>query len=466
MRLGSIVLVACTALATISAGAAFGTGLAHRDQVRAAQAVSTALPMSRRVDGSLDRYLSTRHAHTPWRRLTPAQRWIANSARPLVAHDSDPRVSLNIRGWEHAPPVSVYVNATGVNAYQSLRLREAAAWLVRHNGQRVQVDDWVMLDVRIPAARHWWLYGANGRADCPANTEQRGAVDLITCGYTGLWLDNLLTKPAQWFTPNPGIDDASWGAGLVALAHELRDALPGGVPFTVNAHWTDEDFAYAAAPQLQPESTLVQLSQIADQIVIEGGAIDRGLLYAAPATTSWSYRRKLLYADALHSGGATIQWEKTDSVNLTARDARRLGRTANCRDADYRPRNGPVWTRGSTTWKAHVRTAAFNTATALLTFEPGDSVGDICEYPGRSWRGYGVDLGPPVAARNDTGTAITRLFSGGFVAVNPGNKRLRITLPDGRGGINLASTAKVDDTRVQSSFKLAPRTALVVQYAG
>jgi hypothetical protein len=466
MRLGSLVLVAVATIATITAGAAFGTELADRTGTQAAQTISTAMPLSRRVDSTVDRYTYSAHPHTPRRRMTPAQRWLANAARPLVAYDSDPRVSLNVRGWEGAPPVSVYVNATGVNVYQARRLKEAAPWLIRKGGRYVQVDDWAMLDLRQPAARHWWLYGADGRVNCPPDTQRRGALDLIACGYTGLWLDNLLTKPAQWFKPDPGMDDEAWGAALVALASELRAALPSGTPFTVNAHWTDTDFAYASAPALQDSMPIVQLSKLATQLVIEGGAIDRGLLYGAPAATEWSYRRKLAFADAIHGGGARIQWEKTDSANLTARDAARLGRIPNCRDADYGARRGPAWRRGDAIWRGHVRTAAFNTATALLTFEPGDSVGDLCEYPGRSWRGYGVDLGAPLGPRNDTGTAITRLFAGGFVAVNPGADRLRITLPEGRRGVNLASTARIVDNRVATTFKLGPRSALVVKYAG
>lgn len=466
MRLGSFVLVACATIATITAGAAFGIGLAERDGAARAQVASTALPLSRRVDSTVDRYTYSAHPHTPRRRLTPAQRWIAGTARPLVAHDSDPRVSLNVRGWEGAPPVSVYVNATGVNVYQQRRIREASRWLIRKNGALVKVDDWAMLDLRQPEARHWWLYGADGRAGCPPDTQRRAALDLIACGYTGLWLDNLLTKPAQWFKPNPGLDDAEWGAALVALARELRAALPAGVPFTVNAHWTDTDFAYAPTPALDAAQPIVQLAQLADQLIIEGGAIDGGLNYGAPLTTQWSYRRKLAYADAMHGQGARVQWEKTDSVNLTSRDAARLGRIPNCRDADYGLRSGPAWRRGDAIWKGHVRSAAFNAATALLTFEPGDAVGDLCEYPGRGWRGYGVDLGTPLAPRTDTGTAITRLFTGGFVAVNPGTQRLRITLPDGRRGVNLASTAKIVDDRVSTTFRLGPRSALFVKYAG
>ncbi|MEH3053031.1 MAG: hypothetical protein PGN13_03350 [Patulibacter minatonensis] len=209
---------------------------------------------------------------------------------------------------------------------------------------------------------------------------------------------------------------------------------------------------------------LVQISQLADQLIIEGGAIDAGLDYAAPGNTAWSYRRLLEYADAIHGGGAKLQWELTSSADLTARDVKRLGRTPSCLDRDYPKRRSPAWRRGDVIWKAHVRAAAFNAATALLTLRPGDALGDLCEYPGRGWRGYGVELGAPLAIRNDTGTAITRMFAGGFVAVNPTNGTLRITLPGGQRGVNLASTAKVVDDRVASTFTVRARSALVVQY--
>ncbi|MFT4033938.1 MAG: hypothetical protein QM679_00005 [Patulibacter sp.] len=468
MRFGTTLVIVCATVATVAAGAAFGTGLARRQQLQALQAAGSALPLSRRVDGTFDRYTFTTKARTAKRHLSSAQRWIANRVSPLVAYDSDPRVSLFVRGWEQAPPVSAYVNATGVLIYggNAKRLKEAKRWLVRRNGKQVHVDGWALLDIRQPAARRWWLYGGDGKASCGHDPRQRAALDLIACGYTGLWLDNLLTRPAQWYTPNPGIDDASWGAGLVALVSELRDALPDGVPFTVNAHWTDLDFPYADAPVLRSDAPLVQIAKIADQLLIEGGAIDRGLDYAAPGNTAWSYRRLLAYADAMHGQQVKLQWEKTDSVNLTANATQRFGRIPNCGDADYPARKRPAWRRGDAIWKGHVRTAAFNAATALLTFEPGDSVGDTCEYPGRGWRGYGVNLGTPLAARSDTGTAITRLFANGFVAVNPSDQTLRVGLPDGQVGVNLASTASVDDQRASSSFRLPGRTALVVRYAG
>ena len=288
-------------------------------------------------------------------------------------------------------------------------------------------------------------------------------MDLIACGYTGLWVDNILTVPQQWFKPDPGIDAAQWGDAVVALLQELRAALPSGVPFTINAHWTDVDFPYAPNLGLNFESPLVRAARLADQLVIEGGAIDPGLNYGGATSDQWSYRRLLAYAEAMHAAGVRLQWEKTGSDDLT-RNAPRLGTLPSCRDGDFAKRQ-PAWRQGDRVWRAHVRTAAFNLASALLTVQPGDSVGDMCEYPGRGWKGYGVDLGPPMADREDTGGAIVRRFGMGFVAVNPSSKAVTVTLPDGNLAINLASLSPPSKPRVATNrFRVQPRSAVVAKY--
>ncbi|MBO9533522.1 MAG: hypothetical protein J7513_11160 [Solirubrobacteraceae bacterium] len=466
MRLRSIVLVAGATGATVGGGALLGASLARHAQIKEEQTAPAVLPLSRRADPSVDRYTFTEAAKTAASAMTDAQEAIATTWDPFVAYDSDPRVSRYVRGWAKRPPVSVYVNATGVLASgNGVRLREASRWLVRKAGAQVKVDGWAMLDIRQPAARQWWLYGADGKASCQPDPADRATLDLLACGYTGLWIDNVLTRPAQWFKPDPGIDDASWGAGLVALLSELREAAGDDVPLVINAHWTDLAFPSAGSPTLDPASPFVQLAAEADQLVVEGGAIDPGLHYAAEGDTAWSYRRLLRFADAMHTAGARLQWEKTDSSGLTSADASTLGAIPNCRDSDYPGRAQPVWGRGGEIWIGHVRTAAFNAATAYLTFEHGDGVGDMCEYPSRGWRGYGADLGTPLAPRTDSGTAITRQFADGFVAVNPGNDRLVISLPQGKRGINLASAAMVEDDRVATRFRMGPRSALVVRYS-
>lgn len=425
---------------------------------------STALPVSRRSDPSIDRYTWSERPTTTLAQMTSAQRWISQHAAPFVAHDSDARVSRNLLGWATKPQVHAYVNATGVGLYNAEQLKDARRWLVSKNGKPVLVDGWRMLDVRNPAARKWWLLGSDGKATCHPNRNRRAALDLIACGYTGLWVDNVLTAPAQWFRPNPGIAAGPWGAGVVALLTELRTALPQTVPFTINAHWTDTDFPYAAGPRLDPNAALVKAAALADQLVIEGGAIDAGLDYAGPQGAAWSYPRLLEYADALHGGGTHIQWEKVGSEGLTANAVKQLGALPSCRDGSYEKRP-PAWKRGSTAWRGHVRSSGFNLATALLTYAPGDSVGDLCEYPGRGFEGYGVDLGAPLGIRSTTGGLTVRAFTGGYVAVNPSMADADLTLPEGRTGVDVASRSRTAPPAA-SAFTLPPRTAAIVRYPG
>ncbi|MDQ8043460.1 MAG: hypothetical protein AAGC46_00550 [Solirubrobacteraceae bacterium] len=427
--------------------------------------ISTALPVSRRAEPSIDRYTWTDRATTPLKRMTSAQRWISAHARPFVAYDSAPTVSRNLLGWATHPDIQVYVNAAGPNAYNRTGVRDAAKYLLKAGGQVVHVDGWDVIDIRNPDARHWWLYGSDGQASCTADPSRRAALDLIACGYEGLWVDDVLTDPS-WYTPNPRISAAQWGDAEVALLRELRAALPATATFTINAHWTDVPYpsVAAATPLLDPNSALVRAAATADQLVIEGGAIDAGLVYGGALADPYSYPRLLAYVDALHAAGAHVQYEKVNSGALVASDPRRLGTPPPCSDQSYRRQ--PGWKVGSAAWKANVRASAFNLATALLTFTQGDGVGDICDYPGRSFRGYGQDLGLPLGDRATNGPLVIRQFSGGMVAVNPTLQPATVGLPPGRIGINLASVAaKGKDDRTAASYAVGPRSAVIVQFS-
>lgn len=460
VRATTLIAAAGGLIATAAGAAALTGALGERQQ--AVEPRPAQLPVSRRTDPSIDRYTYTRHSRLRQSEFTGAQAWLASRSSPIVAHDSDPHVSLYLTSWDDGPPVTAYVNGTGVNLSNNAGLRDARAYLLKTEGQQVRVDGWATLDMRNPDARRWWLYGSDDTASCTSNRDRRAALDLLACGYDGLWIDNMLTQPANWFTPDPRIDAREWGEALVQLMRELRDALPAGKSIVINGHWTDLDFPYADQPVIPTDEPLVRIAQLADQLVIEGGAIDSGLVYGAPVTTPWSYRRLLRYADAMHEGGVRLQWEKTSSDDLVGKDRGSLRSLPSCRDTDYR--RWPAWRRGSDAWRAHVRSAAFNLASALLTYETGDGVGDMCEYPGRGWRGYGVNLGWPAGPRTDDGQLISRTFTGGAVVVNPGRRTARVRLPDGRRGVNLASTAGKPDTTPRSRFTLAGRSALVIRY--
>ncbi len=412
--------------------------------------------------------MKTELVQTPLSAMTFNQQWLSTHARPLVVHDSDPVVSLNLTGWASKPHVSAYYNATGVAPWNPHRMKEAEKWLLRQKGTKgkaVMVDGWRALDLRVPGARQWWLYGGDGKATCNPERELRAALDLFACGYTSLWLDNALTTPTQGFTPTPKIPAKAWATGVLTVLKQLRALKPAGTTFTINMHWTDTDYGYASKPKLKSSAGSIRAAKFADQVVIEGGAIDPGLHYALAAKAPWSYRRLLNFADGMHKQRIKLQWEKTGSADLTRtrsplRGSPKLPAIPSCRDGDL----AKPWVLGDNAWKAHVRSAAFNYATALLTFTTGDAIGDMCEYPGRGWRGYEADLGDPAGKRYESGGVIARQFTGGVVAVNSSDKALTFTVPSGRSGVDLASLTWPQSNAAVKAVKLAPRTAAVIKY--
>lgn len=416
--------------------------------------------VSRRVDPTLDPFMFTEAAKTPVSAMTPAQRWLAANAKPLVVHDSDPRVSLNLLGWAQRPKAAAYYNGTGVNTSRTIQMEQAKAWLVTKNGQPVLVDGgWQMIDLRKPAARLWWLYGTDGKATCNPDRDQRAALDLLACGYSGLWVDNALTTPKQGFTPTPDIDEKSWAKGVLTTLKMLHQRKPKGTTFTINMHWTDTDYGYAPKPRLHPKSPAIRAAQYADQVVIEGGAIDPGLHYALPARVPWSYRRLLTFSDAMHKARVSLQWEKTSSSDLTKgrtpiSGAPQLAAIPSC--------IGNGWKAGDAVWQGHVRSAAFNFATAALAWKKGDSVGDMCEYPDRGWRGYHANLGKPIGRRSESGGLLRRKLQRGLVIINPADTARRVKLP--KPGVNLADTAWPVTTTKVRTLVIPPRSAAVVQY--
>ena len=78
--------------------------------------------------------------------------------------------------------------------------------------------------------------------------------------------------------------------------------------------------------------------------------------------------------------------------------------------------------------------------------------------------------GPPrlllVHGRAQQGKKADELEAAWLESLKRGAAKSGVTLPDGHRGVNLASTAKVDDDRVSATFALPARTALVVRYSG
>ncbi|MBO9534346.1 MAG: hypothetical protein J7513_15340 [Solirubrobacteraceae bacterium] len=431
----------------------------------AGTAHAATMDVARRVEPTLDRFLFTENPVTPLSAMTPAQQYLATHANPLVLHDSDSRVSQYVTGWAKAPRTAAYRNGTGVNLGNAPAMAETKAWQVTEKGKPVLVDGgWQMLDLRVPAARTWWLYGADGKASCNPSVEERGALDLYACGYKSIWIDNALTTPKQGFTPTPtSIPEKSWATAVLTLLKQLKAKKPAGTTFTINMHWTDTSFGYASNPKLKATDPAVRAGKYADQVIVEGGAIDAGIHYPFAARVPWSYRRLLTFADAMHKRGTKLQWEMTSSVDLTrgrtpVSSAPQLPALPDCRDDAA----AGVWTVGSPTWKGYVQAAAFNWSTAVLSWKKGDGVGDMCIYPDRGWVGYTANLGKPTGKRVDKKGLLTRKLQRGYVVLNPNDTAKRVKLP--KAGVNLASTAYPQPTAKVRAVVIPPRSAAVIQY--
>lgn len=451
MRLHSGFLAAAAVLLTLA------TDAAH-----AAVAPAGRIEVSRRVEPTLDDYIRTPFEQTPLASMTENQQWLSTHARPLVVHDSDPAVSLNVTGWASKPKVAVYYNATGVSPWNPTAMKQASKWLLKRGNKPIMVDGWRALDLTKPAARTWWLYGTDGKATCNPDRGQRAALDLYACGYSSLWLDNALTNPSQGYSPAIKVKSATWARGVLTLLKTLKAKKPKGTTFTINMHWTDTDFGWAPKPKLKSSNPAMRAAKYADQVIIEGGAIDPGLHYALPAKQQWSYGRVLKFADAAHKLKIKLQWEKTSSDDLTANPTPISGSPKPAPAAACGDSGATRWTNGSAQWQGHVRAAAFNYATALATFKTGDSVGDMCEYPGRGWKGYEADLGTPVGKRYTNGKLIIRKFSKGVIAINPSDATVRFAPP--KPGVDLASTTWPQPTAAVTAVNLQSRSAAVIQY--
>lgn len=433
------------------------------DAAAAAIAPPGKIEVSRRVDPTLDQFMRTADAKTPLDQMSPGQQWLSTHARPLVVHDSDPVVSLNLTGWASKPRIAVYLNATGVNPHRPAALKSASKFLLKHKGKQVMVDGWYAIDLRKAAARRWWLYGSDGKATCHDDRDQRAALDLLKCGYSGLWLDNALTTINQGFTPKPKVNDKQWAKGMLTMLKTLKAKKPRSAKTTINMHWTDTDFGWAKKPKLTSKMPSIRAAKLVDQVIIEGGAIDPGLYYDKPLFHVWSYPRLLKFADAMHRQKVKLQWEKTGSHDLTAKGpANLIGNLPSCRDGDLGA--SAPWLAGDQYWQAHVRSAAFNYATALLTFARGDSVGDMCEYPGRNWAGYEANLGTPAGKRKAKGTLLQRKYTAGLVAINAGTTPVVVKLPAGRTGVDLAQLSYPLNQTPVNAVTVPPLSAAVVKY--
>lgn len=452
------------------------------------------LSVTRRSDWSIDRYM-TNSAYGPY---------VRERYDRFIAHDSEPSVSFDLIAT--GLNTRVYVNATGVLSSHTRRVHEAKQWFIpagttpegteRSEGatvaraptevidgqtvpRRAMTDSWYTLDLRVPAARHWWLYGADGAASCnvdrtgdgkidAADRELRSTLDLVACGYKGLWLDNASFSPWHFgyyrgASPDgfrvmpPGVDATDWANALSNLLTELREALPPGYPYTINAKWNDDGFASGATQTIDGSAAYGRELAAAEQVIMEGLPMSTAEIRGADTAGS-SARRALRYAEELHKVGGRVQWELVG--NHWFRDG--VLPSQNCNEQA----GEDDWLIGGSIWGRYVDAAEYNLGIALLGFAPGDGIGDMCEYPDRSWAGYDrlTQLGVPLAGSpqsTPTSSVMKRYFTGGYVVFNSTDLTVGAAEPR---PVRRIGAAAASSPIGPNAATVPPRTAAVFLY--
>ncbi len=320
-----------------------------------------------------------------------------------------------------------------------------------------------LLDVTKPAARRFWLYGdstATNAADLPTSGECRnqktymGILELLACtrdtnpsaGQTasdkgnakGVWLDDVLAQlgeptsdAASYITffdgkgttntagangaAGPAIKGnqvatylpfsaATWDSSLATMLEELRAGInqlkaAGRLradqgKIAINWHWDQYGESWATPqPNLSSPAmaTPARIISAADFVELEHGWLDENIV-GGDASTVRSFARHASFIDQVHALGRNVIAEKA-----------------------YSEPDGDA---------TYAFNAGYNLASALLTYGPGDMVGDIGDKYGRGYLGYTLDLGQPTASRSalvaayPTG-AQQRVFENGRVVVAP-----------------------------------------------
>ncbi len=198
---------------------------------------SPVVPLARRSDPT------TRDFLIPTDGSAVPKSYLQSRFDTWVAHDTpETALSLDLTTWSPMR-THVYWNAVGVLGYagNQVRIDQAKQWFLPSAHPTTahpyaQIDDWIALDFRKEAARRWWLYGADNVASCTgdgADVNRRAALDLIACGYHGLWLDDVEftfnafrywdTATATSLDTSPaGITQAEWNDALSQLLKDLR----------------------------------------------------------------------------------------------------------------------------------------------------------------------------------------------------------------------------------------------------
>ncbi len=185
-----------------------------------------------------------------------------------------------------------------------------------------------------------------------------------------------------------------WQDGLATLMEQLRSAInslkaqrvlradQGKV--AINYKWTSYGFGNSPTT-IAANTAAKRIIQAADLVDLEGGWVDAGLGGGGPEV-AFSFQRRQTFVDEVHALGRSVIEEKAACSSFSE-----------FQGAECVRESQPTQTSASTA--AHYTTAQYNAAAAYLGYEPGDMLGDIADYYGRSWDGYSTDLGVAIGGR-------------------------------------------------------------------
>lgn len=363
-----------------------------------------------------------------------------------------------------------------------------------------------MLDVTSEAARKFWLYGPDGVVNASSTCQSHlgnqtdGVLDELVCGYKGVWLDDVLADLLEGGPNNPNSNTAvanlrtgvivptsglgttfpytvaQWSAGLATMLEQLRAGIntlknAGRIKATsgivaINYKWSTFGFSQVArtgaTPSYNPNSNGARIIRAADLVELEGGYIDDGLV-PGPVQQDWTFNRRRAFVQAVHGLGRFVIEEKTNSADIDPYGALSCQRDIATQDAAHQA--------------AHFATANYNYAATLLDYQPGDWVGDICEYhtggPGQfggQWPGYnGITnqtLGTPTGAWYvQPGTQLQRRdFTLGYILVGPpgvATTTFNFTKPRGILSDRFGTLLRANRTSIQ----VGARQAVMVRFS-
>lgn len=445
------------------------------------------LPLLKRTDDSDRSDLEPAHDawwngawNAPFLSGNPQQDWISNNDGALVLHQSGDWVTgWAPRNWH--PNAWVYRKGTSYHRNDGLHLDSAPTtkgFFVRQNGTndlvavhygchtQAEINAAIaanqtppalgctqpLLNLTLPAARTYWLKGADGKVpfldtyvdssgvtrtllptNCHGQSHTDGLLDLLACNvgekgwdptnrgqYKGAWLDDMFIEltdgpDGTWLSRIAKLEtgvrisnqdvqstlpftQAQWAEGAIALLNSLKSGISllkaaEGSPMrasegkvAINFDWNHFNFARGTSTSISPTSYAGRALKAVTHAEIERGWIDKGITIGAASEFSW-LRRKA-FVDQVHALGVNVIEEKTTSGDLPADFP-----NANCTRT-----NGADKIQTPERNAAHYTSAQYNLASTLLNYKAGDLVGDMCEYYGRSWNGYQLDLGDPLPA--------------------------------------------------------------------